>query len=75
MIRTPALAAFALVLASSLTACGSDDDSSSSPATTASTGSLADAGDSDAPDDSGVFPAVVEHKFGTTTVPAEPERV
>ena len=59
-MRTPALL---LALAALLVAgCGSDDNSS----TAASTGTSA-AG--------ATFPATVEHRFGTTTVPSEPKRI
>lgn len=53
------LAAVAAVLV--LASCGSDDET---PSTTAA---AADAG--------GSFPAVVDHKFGTTTVPSAPKRI
>ena len=60
----PRCAALAAMAALALAGCGSDDDTdttaSSSATTTASTGT---------------FPATVEHKFGTTTVDAEPERI
>lgn len=66
-MRTPArLIAVVAALAASvaLGACGSDDDSS----TTASTGTQA-AGSADA------FPVSIEHKFGTTDIEEQPERV
>lgn len=44
-----------------LASCGSGDDSS----TTSTTAAV----------ESGAFPAKVEHKFGTTTVPAAPKRI
>lgn len=60
LLRLPRLLALAgLTLA--LASCGSDDSSSPETTTAAST--------------SGAFPAKVEHKFGTTTVPAAPERI
>jgi iron complex transport system substrate-binding protein len=60
MIRSH-LRAVALVAALlALAGCGSDDDSTE-------TGSPAAGG--------GAFPARVEHKFGTTTVPSKPKRI
>jgi iron complex transport system substrate-binding protein len=50
-----------LAAAVALAGCGSDDDSGGEASSSA-------AGD-------GVFPARVEHKFGTTTVPAKPRRI
>ncbi|WP_239126503.1 iron-siderophore ABC transporter substrate-binding protein [Asanoa siamensis] len=47
------------LLAAGLSACGSDDPTDAAPAA----GSAA------------AFPAVIEHKYGTTTVPAEPKRI
>lgn len=44
-----------------LASCGSDDDSSTEATKAAAT--------------SGAFPAKVEHKFGTTTVPSAPKRI
>lgn len=55
------LAACALALA----ACGSDDDRASSGAAKASTPTA----------EPGAFPAKIPHRYGTTTIPAEPERV
>jgi iron complex transport system substrate-binding protein len=54
----------ALVATTALAACG--DDSSASEATAAPTATESAAG---------AFPVTVAHKFGTTTIPAEPERV
>lgn len=55
------IAACALALA----ACGSDDDRASSGAAEASTPTA----------EPGAFPAKIAHRYGTTTIPAEPERV
>lgn len=57
-----AAAVAALALSAGVAACGSDDDTS----TQASTGTAA-AG--------GAFPVTIEHKFGTTEIPEQPERV
>lgn len=54
-----AAALAALATAAALAACGGDDD------TTAAT----------APDPGAAFPVTIEHKFGTTEIPAEPKRV
>ncbi|TDC73947.1 iron-siderophore ABC transporter substrate-binding protein [Streptomyces hainanensis] len=68
MHRTPRrLAAAALATALfTLTACGSDSDSEGSDG-------------SNAPDDTnateGAFPVTIDHKYGSTTVEEEPERV
>ncbi|MBQ0827018.1 iron-siderophore ABC transporter substrate-binding protein [Streptomyces tagetis] len=53
----------AVTLFGALTACGFSADSGS------------DAGSDDAPASSGAFPAKVDTKFGTVTVPSEPKRV
>ena len=55
------LLALVSVTAALLVGCGSDDDSPSSGAT--------------ATDKGGAFPVSVEHRFGTTTVEAKPERI
>ncbi len=49
-----------LVLAFLVAGCGSSEDESAAPA---------------APEADSAFPATVEHKFGTTTVPEEPQRI
>lgn len=64
-LRSLAALAALLLFFGALTACGSDDDESS--------GATPDAGKPAA--DGGVFPVSVEHRFGTTTVPEEPQRV
>jgi iron complex transport system substrate-binding protein len=51
-----------LIALVALAGCGSDDDT-----TTAGAGAAAA--------EDGAFPAQVEHKFGTTTVPSKPERI
>ena len=50
----------AAALVAGVSACGSSDDSSDAAASSSS---------------GGAFPVSIENKFGTTTVPAEPERV
>ncbi|MDO8209717.1 ABC transporter substrate-binding protein [Conexibacter sp. CPCC 206217] len=64
------LVVVALVATLALAACGSDEGSSSSdtPAGTTAGSTTADAA-------AGAFPATVEHKFGTTTVPSAPRRI
>lgn len=62
-----ALAVSALLLA----ACGSDADSGAEPSgdpTTTAAGGAVDAA-------AGAFPVTIEHRFGTTEIPARPERV
>jgi iron complex transport system substrate-binding protein len=57
---------FALVLSSvALVACGSDDDGSSTNAAVTTKGGS----------EPGAFPATIEHKYGSTTIEAEPKRV
>ena len=58
----PPVAAIAVL---ALMGCGSDDDTSTAAATSGSDTSTTAA----------AFPATVEHKFGTTTVPEDPERI
>ncbi|MDG4825414.1 iron-siderophore ABC transporter substrate-binding protein [Asanoa sp. WMMD1127] len=58
--RHIAAVASVLLLASGLSACGTEDPQ---PASSAGAG------------DAAAFPAVIEHKYGTTTVPAEPKRI
>jgi iron complex transport system substrate-binding protein len=53
-----------VVLALTVAACGSDDDATSSSGGAASTAKAA-----------GAFPVTIEHKFGSTTIDAEPQRV
>jgi iron complex transport system substrate-binding protein len=60
-MRRPTLSVPALVLALSLTACGSSDDSGAEAAPTAT----ADA----------AFPRTVVHAMGSTEIPERPERV
>lgn len=66
--RAPAaLALLTTLLLVALAGCGSDDDSSTTTsAASAGTGTETTAG---------AFPVEVRHKFGTTTVPAEPKRI
>ena len=52
------IALAAVLLTVFLAACGSDEESPSTPAA-----------------DNGQFPFTVEHKYGTTTIPAAPKRV
>ena len=54
----------ALLVSATLVACGGDSSESPSAASDSSTAEA-----------EGAFPAVIEHKFGTTTVPEEPTRV
>lgn len=61
-MRTPLLAALLAATALAVAGCGSDDDRGATAAAPV-TGASAS------------FPVTVEHKFGRTTVPAEPERV
>ncbi len=65
MLRLRAALIPLAVLLLAVTACGSDDEPPASAGATPSTTSEA------APS----FPATVEHRFGSTTVPAEPKRV
>ena len=62
MTRPTTILAAALSAAALLAGCGSDDDSQ--PAASAAE-----------PAAGAAFPATVEHKFGTTTVPSEPKRI
>ncbi len=64
-LRTAGVLASALVLAASLTACGGGGE----PAAPASQGSAGSAVDANA------FPTTIEHKYGSTTISAEPKRV
>ena len=59
--RRAAVLVAAAALVTGLTGCGSDDSSAEDPAG----GSTA----------AGAFPVSIENKFGTTEIPAEPERV
>ncbi|GAA3192287.1 ABC transporter substrate-binding protein [Actinocorallia longicatena] len=61
--RLLATAAAFLLGAASLTACGSSSDEKKTPAPAAASASAA------------AFPVSIDHKFGTTTIPAKPERV
>jgi len=51
----------ALMLTVAFAACGDDEEATGAPATTA--------------EDAAAFPVTLEHKFGRTEVPSEPERV
>ncbi|WP_244932192.1 ABC transporter substrate-binding protein [Nocardioides sp. W7] len=75
MHRRPSLAApvLGLLLAATLAACGSENDSTEEQAAEPST---SEPSTSEPPAaEQGVFPAVVPHKFGETTVAEEPQRV
>jgi len=88
-LRALASAGAVLPLAAALAACGGEDEpaSTTSPtsAATASPGTTQEAAatpttagttaTAEATGTSGVFPVTVEHKFGTTEIPEEPERV
>lgn len=63
-MRARRAVALALVAALTLAACGSGDDDSDATEDTG-TDSAADA----------AFPVTIEHKFGETTIEAEPERI
>lgn len=75
------LAAVAAAIGLALAGCGSPASSSSSPAAGSGSGTPASAGTSTAAATSmagpatDTFPITVEHRFGSTTVPAEPQRV
>jgi iron complex transport system substrate-binding protein len=70
------LVALGLVLALVAGACGGDDDDDAAESTPESAEAAGtDAGDAGDADDEGTFPATVEHKHGTTEIPAAPERV
>lgn len=67
--RVPILCAALLAFALPVAGCGgSDDGGDSTGEATASAGGQGAGG-------GGSFPATVTHQFGTTTVPAEPERI
>ncbi len=66
-MRRPSPLVLALLAPFVLVACGADDAPTAADSETTATPTAAEGG--------GQFPATVEHKFGTTTVPAEPERV
>jgi iron complex transport system substrate-binding protein len=68
--RTPLVALLAVLATLALAACGGGSDGSDRSSSTSSTTSPSAGGAS-----AGSFPAVVEHQFGTTTVPAKPTRV
>ncbi|WP_205474297.1 iron-siderophore ABC transporter substrate-binding protein [Nocardioides sp. SYSU D00038] len=69
MMRRPLLLLTPVLLAATaLAACGNENDGDPAPS---AGGSSAEAGS----EAGGTFPAVVEHKYGETTVPEEPERV
>ncbi len=63
-MRPLSLLALVLVASVSLTACGGDDAATGAD-TEPTTSASAD----------GAFPAVVDHKYGSTTIPEAPERV
>lgn len=62
-IRTLATMLLALALAFAFAACGGDDDENASTESAAPSGATA------------TFPITVEHKYGSTTIEAEPKRV
>jgi iron complex transport system substrate-binding protein len=63
LVRLPRLAAVVITAALALTACGSDSGPD-------------DGGSPEPPDTAGgAFPVTVEHKYGTTEIPEEPQRV
>jgi len=62
--RRAALAALALALVAGAAACGAGDDGDAAPGS----GSAPAAGDA-------AFPVTIEHKYGSTTIAAPPERV
>ncbi|MEO3749135.1 ABC transporter substrate-binding protein [Streptomyces sp. B6B3] len=65
--RLAAALAAAAVLVGSLAACGSDDADADADADLRSTAY--------APPEDGAFPVTIEHRFGSTTVEEEPQRV
>jgi iron-siderophore transport system substrate-binding protein len=71
-IRTAAALALIAVVG---VACGSDADDASTAATAAPAVTSAAAATSTAAGGTDVFPVTIEHEYGTTTVPAEPQRV
>lgn len=71
MKRSLSLFTAALVLVA--TACGSDDTSGSAGSLPA--GTTGDAAATTVAGDPAAFPVVIEHTFGETTIPAEPQRV
>ncbi len=62
LTRRAAAALAALLLSLSRAACGGDDEEPAAPS-------------ADAPAEGSAFPVTVEHRFGTTEIPSEPERV
>jgi iron complex transport system substrate-binding protein len=66
--RGAAVGALALLAGLALAACGSDDADTS----TGDAGSSGDGGDAAAAD---AFPVTIEHAFGSTEIPEEPQRV
>lgn len=58
-----------IALAAAASACGDDDSASSSSGASATTAQAADG------PDAGAFPVTIAHKYGSTTITEEPERV
>jgi iron complex transport system substrate-binding protein len=65
----PLLLILLIALSVALAACGTDDDSASSAGASSTTKQAAAGPDADA------FPVTISHKYGSTTIDAEPRRV
>jgi iron complex transport system substrate-binding protein len=58
-----------------LAACGDDDDGASATTAAAATTTAASSATTDGGDEQGAFPVTIEHKYGASTIDAEPTRV
>ena len=82
-MRHPRLTIALVTSALLLAACGSDDDDdagtesvdSGTPQTTVASTTAASSESGSTPAGDGGFPVTIEHKYGETTIPEQPERV